>query len=150
MDRRASQLELELASRLLAAEGALELNRECDLEALSRVFQKLYGPLAAIVGPAGNLALAERAMHLASNECPNLRVVLPILQENRLSFDGLDSSLAGMTDVAVRQGVLALLGNFLWLTSSLVGPDLTIRLIQTAWPAISHAGWMSGSTEQES
>lgn len=139
MDRRASQRERELASRLLGFEGCNPPDGGYCLEALARVLDKIHPPLDAIVGPAGSLALAERALRLAVQECSVLNSARVILRDDRLVFDGETLGTAGYAETEVGEAAVALLGNALWLISTFVGSDLMLRLIRSVWPAIGSA-----------
>ena len=143
MDRRASHRERELASRLLAFEDVLVLDSQHCVNALDLAFGKLEGALEMLVGAAGTLALAERALHLAVHECSVLRNVQLVVRDDHLYLCGLVRDPARATDMEVNQGAIALLGNFLWLISSFLGCDLTLHLVRAAWPSIDRDVWVS-------
>ena len=134
MERRASRPERELASRLLGFEGCNPSDGGYCLEALARVLDKLHRTLDAIVGPAGSLALAERALYLAVQECAIFESVRVILLDDRLVLDGETLGMAGYAETEVGEAAVALVGNVLWLISTFVGSDLMLRLIRAVWP----------------
>jgi hypothetical protein len=136
VDRRASQRERELASQLLGFEGCNPPDGGYCLDALARTLDKLHQTLNAVVGPAGSLVLAERALRLAVQECSVLERVRVTLQDDRLVLEGVTPGMAGYDEREVGEAAVALLGNVLWLTSTFVGADLTLRLIRSVWPAI--------------
>ena len=136
MDRRASQRERELASQVLGLEGCNAPDGGYCPEALARVLDKLHRTLDAIVGPAGSLVLAERALRLAVQECSILESVHVILRDDRLALEGVTRGMAGHDETEVGEAAVVLLGNVLWLISTFVGSDLMLRLIRSVWPAI--------------
>jgi hypothetical protein len=119
-----------LAERFLACErgdgaGAV------DIAVAERVCSKLRDSLGPVIGEGGVRAVTVRAAKLTQAEFPFLRVTANPLQGECLS--GLRESLDGQGPTQVADALTALIANFLEVLYSLLGRELTHRLIAQAW-----------------
>lgn len=120
------------ARRVLAYEAASGDPVAPKDSAADRVCAKLCGPLARLMGAAGFRLLLERALVLARKQAPLLRA-LRVNADG--SLEGLDELEAKFGAEAVAEGEVALVAQLLGLLVTFIGPVLTLRLVQTAWPA---------------
>jgi hypothetical protein len=82
------------------------------------------------MGATGFRALLTRALSMAQEEAPWLRVMQVKLDG---SFEILDE-LATQDSGESAEGGLALVANFVGLLVAFIGEDLTLRLIREVWP----------------
>jgi hypothetical protein len=96
-----------------------------NIHAVSRVCDKLRRPFATLAGIAGFRSLLARALTLAKQESPDLRVweVMP------------DGSLEGLNGEAVQSGAV-LITHLIGLMITFIGESLTLRLLQDVWPDV--------------
>jgi hypothetical protein len=80
---------------------------------------------------AGFRALFSRALALANEEVPWLRA-LHIKADG--SLEGLDELEANLDENEIVEGEVVLVARLLELLITFIGPALTVRIIQDAWP----------------
>src|SRR5215213_3756121 len=119
------------ARRLLAYEAALERDPGASGPVAFRVSEKLRGPLGKLLGVDGFRSLLVRARALAAAEVPWL-VELEIKVDGSWGdLDGLEEKLdAGI----LGQGEVFLVGPFLGLLVTFIGPAVTLRVVHDIWP----------------
>lgn len=117
------------------------------LKAVEAVWARLYEYLARAIGAAGYVALVTRALAIAAERQPVLGNVKaggppdPWLR-------GLDASIERHGSDTVREAVAELLSETIALLSRFIGADLSVRLIETAWPDPSDTSDVSAVTEE--
>jgi hypothetical protein len=99
-------------------------------EGTQRLFAQLHQGLAKLIGSAGVDVLLARAVVLARRDHP-------VLAEIALSpggkLVGLDEG-AAQNGIAVQEGAIAIVSHFIELLVTLIGEDLTMRLVGDVWP----------------
>lgn len=130
----AGNRERDLAWRVLIREAGDDRSPETLARVTQRCFDRLFGRLAELVGPAGFDALAKRALHLAGLEYPYLKSVVAEVLPNGYLLQGLQASVEGRDKDEARGGLVALLGSFFWLLDTFIGDRLYRRLLQGVWP----------------
>lgn len=137
-----------LASRLLAHEAGSKQTPEAVAEAGQRIFQKLYLQMARLFGQAGFAAVSARALHLAQLDFPFLGgVAIEIKEEACLTR--LRESLLGKPSAVASDAVAAFFANLIWLLMTLIGQDLTLRLLRDTWPGVLPQEGHAGEKEEE-
>ncbi|HEV8604904.1 MAG TPA: hypothetical protein VGQ99_06040 [Tepidisphaeraceae bacterium] len=121
----------ELAKRLLAYEAGAGRRAGANSSAAFRACEKLRQPLGQLLGIAGFRALFSRALALASDGVPWLRA-LHIKADGCL--EGLSELEAQLEEDGIAAGELVLVARLLELLVTFIGPALTLRFIQDAWP----------------
>jgi hypothetical protein len=119
-----------LAERILAYESG-DSPDPVDIVATERVCSKLRDVLGPVIGEAGVSAVMVRAAKVTWAEFPCLHVTVTPEQSNCLA--GLRESLNGQAPDRVAEALTALVANSLKVLYSLLGRDLTHRLIGSAW-----------------
>jgi hypothetical protein len=119
-----------LAERILAYESGD--SAEPAEVAAERVCSKLRDSLGVVIGEAGVSAVLVRAAKITRAEFPFVRVSMTPGQGECLA--GLRESLDGHEPAQVAEALTALIANSLEVLYSLLGRDLTHRLIGHAWP----------------
>ncbi len=129
-----SQETKELARSLLAYEAAAGSASEPAQSLAVRVCEKLRGPLCALAGVAGYRSLLARALTLARTEAPSLRAL-------QVTADGF---LQGFRELAAQsdphqasEGDVLLTAQLLGLFLSLLGPAMTLQLVQDVFPKLT-------------
>ena len=112
----------ELAQRLLAHEEVEANAAVSDMQAVSRVCDKLRRPLTTLAGAAGFRSLLARALTLAKQESP-------VLGACEIKADG---SLEGLNGEAVPSGAV-LIAHLIGLMITFIGESLTLRLLHDVW-----------------
>ena len=121
----------ELANRLLADEAPAGKQRGASQPAAFRVCEKLRKRLGKLLGTAGFHALFSRALAMASEEVPWLR---SLTIEDDGSLKGLGELEANLEEDEIVEGEVVLVARLLELLITFIGPALTVRIIQDAWP----------------
>jgi len=121
----------ELAKRLLAYEAGAGKRAGANQSTAFRVCEKLRQPLGQLLGIAGFRALFSRALALAGEEVRWLRA-LHIKSDGCL--EGLGELEAQLDQDGIAAGELLLVARLLELLVTFIGPALTLRFIQDAWP----------------
>jgi CheY-like chemotaxis protein len=123
----------QCSRRLLAYEAAAARASEAKDSAAARVLGQLRGALNRLTGTGGFSPLVFRAMVLAGAEVPWLRAV-----ETKAdgSVEGLEIAEAELDSRTITEGETVLVSQLLGLVAALIGPALTLTLLQTIWPTI--------------
>jgi len=119
------------ARRLLAYEAASGKSAGAKDIRPFRVFEKLRGPLVLITGAGGFRSLLSRSLARAGAEVAWLRA-LHIRRDG--SLEGLDEMEVKLGPEEIASGEVALAAEFIGLLVTLVGPTLTLQLLQEVWP----------------
>jgi hypothetical protein len=120
-----------LAARFLAYERGDSVER-AEVAAAEMVCSKLRDSLGPVIGDSGVHAVIVRAVKITQAEFPFVRVTATPSQHECLA--GLRESLDGNEPEQVAKALTALIANFLAVLDSLLGRELTRRLISSAWP----------------
>jgi hypothetical protein len=128
MNRALSPQVLGLAQRLLAYEGGAGVPSRL---AAVRVSKKLSRPFNTLVGAAGFRSLLSRALALGNTEV----AFLTTIQVNGDgSLEGFDKVQAQFSNAELAKGEVIFIAHLLGLLVTFIGEDLTLVLIQEAWP----------------
>ena len=147
--KQAPQQLQALIWRLLEYEAGGRPCPEALQAGIEQVDQKLRDHLVRLIGPQGFDALMARAVTLAKTEVADLE------EEARKASDGTLPGRHGpgwgSDPRAAVEGQIKVLAHFLWLLATLIGEDLTLRLVHITWPAITlnEAGPGSEKTSYE-
>jgi len=121
--------------QLLRTALALKIEQGADAAEVAAVVTRALGAMAAklspIVGKAGVVALYKRSIHLASPAYPWLSSSGDARDE--IDLAALGSSLAGQGAAGAAEAGAAVVETFRDLLGSLVGIDLTHRLLHSVW-----------------
>jgi CheY-like chemotaxis protein len=123
----------QCARRILAYEATAARSAVTKRSAASRCCDQLRGPLSNLTGVDGYRSLVSRALVLTSAQVPWMRT----LEINvGGSLDGLDTLEAELDSRTITEGETVLVSQLLGLLVALIGPALTLPLLQTTWPTI--------------
>jgi CheY-like chemotaxis protein len=123
----------QCARRILAHEARAARLTDATHSAVSRVWEQLRGPLSSLSGFGSYNTLVSRALVLAGAEVPWLRS-LEIGADG--SLKGLNERAGDLDSGTIAEGEALLVSQLLGLLSALVGPALTLTLLQTIWPGL--------------
>jgi hypothetical protein len=115
-----------LVERLVTREA--EENRDESVAASLRVSQKLEVRLCKIIGREGFRTLLARAVKLTVRQFPAFKPP-PIPDDG--SIGGLFSEPHADAEI-----IVALLEHIVELLSTLIGEDLTLRMVNASWPEL--------------
>jgi hypothetical protein len=121
----------ECARRLLACEAAAAKPGGAKNSTAFRVCEKLHLALAKLMGAMGFRALLSRALALASAEVHWLGA-LHIKADGTL--EGLEEVDTKRDRDEIAEGEVVLVAHLLGLLVTFIGPELTLQLVQEAWP----------------
>jgi hypothetical protein len=138
--RQAGENERELARQMLAHAAGNNQTLEGLAAATDRVFGNLYQRLKGLIGLAGYDALLQRALYLARAGSPILGNVKVAMSPDDVSLEGLQASVRDQDPAVVREGLVSVLAQFIWLLITFVGETLALRLIHEAWPEAAGSG----------
>ena len=123
---------LTFAGRVLAHE--VERLPESHLTPFESACEALQRHLDRMIGLRGFHALLSRAIFLTRAEHPWL-VPLRVSDRNGCALEGVaEATLAGAGEAPA--GFAAVMATMITLLASLIGEDLTIRLLREAWPDV--------------
>jgi hypothetical protein len=100
-----------------------------ELEVVQRITERLYRDLGKLIGAAGFEVLLARALALAARAQPSL-VGITAGPGGTLVSTGARSR----DDAARSQAATSIVVQFLELLGTLIGDDLTTRLLRDTWP----------------
>ena len=120
------------AQRLLALEAAAS-TAAAQAPTAFRVCETLRRPLSRLAGVAGFRSLLSRALALATDEVRWLKAVQVTAAG---SLEGLGGIEGQLSQAEIAQGELLLIAHLLGLLVTFIGPALTVRLVQEAWPEL--------------
>jgi hypothetical protein len=127
-----SQAVNDLVSRVLRHESGGARDPESLAAAIDRACRRLSGELETLVGRGGVAALLGRAVNLAKREFPFLDAV-HVQLEAPVVLTGLPDALRGRTPAEAEASSVALLGHLVGLLVNLLGEDLGLRPVVSAW-----------------
>lgn len=131
--RKATQRMRHFAERLIAQEMAEKRGKKMTTSTAFLVCETLRLPLATLMGDAGFSALLSRALSLATAELPALAAVRV---DAHGTLHGLPEPEAQLGRTGSFEGGATLLAHLLGLLTTLVGEDLTQRLVRDVWPKL--------------
>jgi hypothetical protein len=137
--RRLVNPSLATLSRADLARWLLERETVGDADpvvAAERVCQNLSPSVSRLVSPAGFQAILSRALHLAAADFPVLEGVTAGMAPATW-LEGLDRQVQDVDADEVNSAVVAVLAGLLDLLVRFIGENLTLRLVQEAWPELS-------------
>lgn len=117
-------LDLELGGRT----GEVEL-----AEAAERLCNRFSSELSPLIGVEGVTAVLRRAMRMAQDDYPFLAGV-EVQTESDGRLVGLTSRVKGRDPREVRDALVAIIGNAIWLLVTFIGRDITLRQLRRVWP----------------
>ncbi len=113
-------------------EGLMEPHAEQVVDAAILQWEKLAVQIISIIGESGFDALYTRSIFFAQSKFPWLAVASrPLQSDDR--FAGLRTSFEGQAPSHVREVNSLLLITFTDILSSLIGEQLTTRIVRSAW-----------------
>lgn len=121
----------DLASRLMALEAAAAKRAGVRSSLAFRVCERLREPLSQLAGMAGFRSLLSRALALATDEVRWLKAA-HIAADG--SLEGLNDAQAQQSQDQIAAGEIVLVAQLLALLVTFIGKDLTLRLVEQAWP----------------
>ena len=121
------------AQRLLALEAVAGTAADAQAPPAFRVCDTLRRPLSRLAGVAGFRSLLSRALALANDEVRWLKAVHVTADG---SLEGLGEIEGQLSQAEIAQGELLLTAHLLGLLVTFIGPALTVRLVQEAWPEL--------------
>ena len=129
--------------RALTQEAGPDADAKAVAAAAFRVYDKLAGQLALLIGEAGVRVLTARSLHLAQREFPWLAEARDP-EQSESPFAQVRFCLERQEPVMATEAAAAALATFGGLVATLIGEGLTVRVLRAAWPS----GFPDG-TEQE-
>ena len=145
----AAKREKELARQLLVQEAGGDRSAQGMVDAIERVFGRLYRNMLGLIGLDGFDVLVKRALYLARLEFPFVVSVTVQCLPDQCRFDGLAAAVLGRPPTEVDEATSAILGYFFWLIVTFVGDNLFYRLIGGAWPGFTIEEKEPGSEETQ-
>jgi len=124
----------DLARSMLAYEAAGSSLGSTQSLAV-QVCEKLRGPLSAVAGVAGYRSLLARALALAREEAPGLSVFTVASDGTLQSSGGLTSQIGHPCHPS--EDDIILTSQFIGLFLSLLGPAVTLQLVQQVFPNLT-------------
>lgn len=119
-------------TRFVRAVARAELARSGDAhetDLAQRILLRLYEELGKLIGPAGFDVLLSRSLVLARRAHP---ILAGITVEPGCTLAG--SGDAARDSVALGDGAMAIVSNFMELLANLIGEDLAMDLLHKVWP----------------
>ena len=139
----------ELAARALARQA----NGQSDPATLARAFDvlcdNLREHLEPLLGVNGVRALFGRGLHLAKASHSWLAPV-QLAPPPGCALQHVEDVAATESALAIRAGLAAIVAEDLALLFGFIGEDLTLPLVQRAWPADVSTGRRTGTQKDES
>lgn len=132
-------LARELARRALRHEAGEHRGAETLAEAGERACARLRRVLVSLIGSEGFDALASGALQLARTDLPAL-ARLAFAGESEYCLEGAREFAAGRHPEEVAAGLTAILAHLFHLLGTLIGEDLTARIVLLAWPDLDLDG----------
>lgn len=120
-----------LASRLMALEAAAAKRAGAHPSSAFRLCERLREPLSRLAGIAGFRSLLSRALALATDEIRWLKAIHVAADG---SLEGIDEAEAQQPEDQIAVGEIVLVAQLLALLVTFIGKELTLRLVEEAWP----------------
>jgi hypothetical protein len=112
-------------------------------DAVAQIWSEAAFALTPIIGQEGVAALLKRSLHLSSSAHAWLSIAPPTVSKP-IDLETLKSRIAGQTALEATAGSSALFLQFYGLLTTLIGPSLADRILESAWVDPS-----SGETAQD-
>ena len=125
----------KLALRLLEHEATRLGNFNEPVQAIELCCRRLHDRLDRLIGAGGFRALLNRALYLAKKKYAWLEGV-GIEDHPGSGFKDLREAVKGKKPATVNEACTLILANVIWLLVTFIGEDITIGLIQEAWPDV--------------
>ena len=122
------------ARRLVVHETAATKPAGAHKSAAFHVCEKLRQPLSRLAGLAGFRSLLSRALALANGEAPWIKAI-HVKADG--SLEGLEEAQAQLSEDEIAAGEVILVAQLIGLLVIFIGEELTLRLVQEAWPDAS-------------
>ena len=120
--------------RALTREAGTDADAKAVAAAALRVYDRLAGQLALLIGDGGVRALTARSLHLVQREFPWLaKAQEPGPSEG--SFAQVGVCLQRQERVVATEATAAALATLAGLLEALIGETLTMRVLRAAWPS---------------
>lgn len=161
----------ELACQIVGHETRDCRTPETIATAIEGVFARLEELMATLIGPTGFRAVVDRAVHMTNSTWPWIETTridttaqLVITGsapaqasaaegiarvQAKVTISGLTTIIQSEGGATVTAGAATLLGNILQLLCTFIGDELTLRIVDRAWPYLSGTPTPT-SSEQES
>ena len=118
----------DLAALVFSSEMGVDPTLEELRRGVQRTFEKLNVHLSARLGTGGYHALIKRALSLATTDHPWLASI-------RISQSGTVEGFQDLTQFqSTLDGCLAIFARLIELLDTLIGRNLTARILHSAWP----------------
>ncbi|HUH07689.1 MAG TPA: hypothetical protein VML96_07775 [Egibacteraceae bacterium] len=137
-----------MAHWLLAGELGDRQGLTAEADAAEAVCRKLTHRLARLVTFAGCQALLVRALRLTSADYPFLEGIRPGSSPESC-LEGLREGVEGLEPARAREGMAMVLASLLWLITTFIGDEITLRLVRDVWPDARIGGTGPGTREAQ-
>ena len=128
----------DLAALLLSSEVGVDPALDQLQRGVHRTFEKLNVHLSARLGTGGYYALMRRALSLATADHPWLASI-------RIAENGTVEGFPDLVEFQlVLDGCLAIFARLIELLDTLIGRNLTARILHSAWPGSAPTGKAGG------
>lgn len=142
--RQANPTVLRVARHLLQHEVGGSQDAASFADATVRAYDKLRVHLTKLMGTDGFTLLLVRSLTFARADFP---WVESITVERDGSLTGVSSAVGEISEREAETGFTGLLVHFIGLLIAFIGEDMTLRLIQGAWPEVDLGGRDLGMEE---
>ena len=108
-------------------------------------------PYRVVIGEGGLAQLGERLRELGIKAGTKVLVVTnPVVNEHygATALNSLEAA-AGLPEDEIARGETVLIAQLVALLITFIGEALTLRLLQEAWPEVSHSDLISGPETNE-
>jgi hypothetical protein len=122
----------ELARALLLNEVQGEPTPGGLVDALDRVWDKLFARMSRLIASGGAYAILDRSLSLSKRDYHFVNVVNN--SQSSVDFSGLRQQVTKQPLSATLDGLAAIIANYVWLLISLIGEDLTMGQLKNIWP----------------
>lgn len=136
----------KLALSLFEREATKSGSPDEPVKAIELCCQRLHDRLDRLIGAGGFRALLNRALSLAKKKYAWLEGV-GIEDYPGCEFKDLREAVKGKKPGTVNEACTLILANVIWLLVTFIGEDITIGLIQEAWPDVRAEITASSSEE---
>ncbi len=135
-----------LADQIILGEAESTPNPAFVADALQRASARLRWRLVVLVGTTGFAALLSRAIRLAQEDYPDLKVVTLNASGDGV-LRGLDVyvTATGADQTATTAGLLAIIAHLIGLLITFIGEDIAVRLVHEALPELGRATGIGAS-----
>jgi len=120
--------------RALTREAGTDADAKALAAAALRMYDRLAGQLALLIGDGGVRALTARSLHLVQRDFPWLAKA-PEPGPSERPFAQVGVSLERQEPAAATEAAAAVLASLGGLLEALIGETLTMRVLRAAWPS---------------